>query len=62
MTFIPDPAEQEIFDALMNGKSKFRIKCIEFVESVMAGTDAERERERKCKARAKVLLRLVEEC
>lgn len=60
MKFVADTTEQEIFNALISRRPKFKIKCIEFVESVITGTDAERER--KCKARARILAKLVEEC
>jgi len=60
MKFITDTAEQEIFNALISRQSKFKIKCIEFLEKVIVGTV--KERERKCRARAKVLAKLIEEC
>lgn len=60
MTFITDTTEQEIFNALISRTPKFTIKCIDFVEKVITGT--EKERERKCRARAKELAKLVEDC
>lgn len=60
MKFVTDPTEQEIFNALISRESKFKVRCIEFVEKVITGTV--QEREKKCRARAKVLAKLVEEC
>jgi len=60
MKFITDTMEQEIFNALISRQPKFKVKCIEFAEKVIVGTV--KERERKCRARAKVLVKLVEDC
>lgn len=60
MKFIDDQTEQEIFNALISRQTTFQIKCIEFKEKLIEGTV--KERERKCRARAKKLVKLVEEC
>ena len=60
MKFITDTTEEQIFKALISRESKFKVKCIEFVEKVITGTV--QEREKKCRARAKVLAKLVNEC
>lgn len=60
MDFLADTTEQEIFNALISRETTFKVKCIEFKESLIVGTV--KEREKKCKARAKVLAKLVQEC
>lgn len=60
MTFIQDPTENDIFDALMSRRTTFTINCIEFKEKLITGTV--KERERKCRAKAKQLAKLAEGC
>jgi hypothetical protein len=60
MKFTEDQTEQEIFNTLISRETTFKIKCIKFKEDLIVGTV--KERERKCRARAKVLVKLVEEC
>lgn len=60
MQFIKDTTEETIFNHLMSRETSFTVRCIEFKEKVIIGT--EKNRERKCRVRAKHLTKLVEEC
>lgn len=60
MKFIKDTTEETIFNHLMSRETSFTVRCIEFKEKVIIGT--EKSRERKCRAKAKELAKIVEEC
>ena len=60
MKFIPNQSEIEIFNALFSRRTTFKVACVEFTEDLIVGTV--KERERKCKARAKELVKLIEDC